>query len=303
MLRATYGSAVVPLMSYLFGSITKYEFRSLVENHKEVWAAAENNGYLQVNCKLYGWARYKAKVSGVSVSPGMFDIERVDVRLLGQLDLKHLSVVFPALTLAQFKALETQIFGSRDLNDYVGKFINKKLRFLYSYGQTFDQLKATLFEHGIKALRKRYPRFDSPLHAMNSVKTSIHHAGIGLIYHHTRESRNELRREADGTFQSLKVPFDSLQIPVAHYYDDQQVLDAQALRTVLARITNPRTRGFLAAAIGHHDRRMSSWIGMDNRDAMELWSYDRYRSQLRACYGATGQQELRLFETLRNLLS
>lgn len=291
-----------PVFSYLFGLITKYEFRSQIGDRdlaKEVWERVVNNGYLLVNCKLFAYAHYVAKRKGVSVSPARYYIEASDVRLLRNLDLKGLSVRYKSYSLFDFQTMEAAFVTSSSMDTYIGKFISKKLRFLCnSYGIKRSEIHADLQCAAVYALRKQYPRYQSELHALNICKTAIQNAGQGMIEYWTREKRNALIKDGD-TFQAVNMNLEFSSASVMPHHEDELRQNLQSLVAVSSKLPHNEQQWVLSAS-GQHDPGLSFFMGRDNSDAVETMPYDKYLRQVSAYHRVSKDK---ILENLRNALT
>lgn len=311
MLKSLFGAntaQVVPIIfAYLFNAIGKYKYRELIGDKdlaKETWTTVESNGYILKNCKLFVYASWVNKKNGLPTSPAKFGIHQEDVKLLRSLDLSHLKLKKLKLPMSIFDYdnLEGSILTSSELKNYIGKFISKKLIFLRSYGLSREEIHSHLLFASIFALRKHYPDFQSELHALNICKTSIHNSGMCLIEYWTRGKRQALLKEND-TFQSVHVPLESVHdVGVAPEHEDDFRLNLQSLVALVPKM-KPRQQTFVSVAAGIYDPGFSMFIGSDNSEVVDVWSYDRYLGQLRQYFNVTEQQVSALLSNLRRQLT
>jgi hypothetical protein len=266
-----------PLFNYLFGAINKFEFRRQIGKDlaKKVWGLASNDGYLLMNCKLYAYAASRGPAS-----PKAFDIDRSDVALLKKIDLSHLGSKYQALSLSEYQSLEARVTGSRELSVYIGKFISKKLIFLTrSYGVTREEIHSLLLFSAIFAMRLKYPKFETELHALNICKTTIHNTGIGLIEYWTRDKRQALISEGGG-FQAVHVSLEHINtLSVMPEHADESKQAVEVLRSVKKGLP-VKERRLLSLASGEHDTGFSLYLGADNSDLAEEWPFPRYIAQV-----------------------
>lgn len=280
------------VFAYLFGQISKYEFRERVgkAESKDLWSHVET-GYVLVNCKLYLYARHVGKAQGRPVSPARFEISKEDVRTLNAISLDGVSTRHKVYSLFDFRTMETAILTSPEMGVYIGKFISRKLIFLTrSYGQKRSDIEASLKMSGLYALRKQYPFYKSDLHAVNICKSSISNAGLGLIEYWTRDKRNALLKE-NSDFQAVTVPLDALSnISVQPLHEDTLLMNMQALAAAADKMS-AASQAWIATAIGSYDRGFSFYLGYDNTDAVERMPYDKYLDLLSA-YRQISKQEM-----------
>jgi hypothetical protein len=267
-----------PIFAYLFNNIGKYQYREAFEDkalQKEVWARVANSGYILKNCKLFLYAAHINRLQGQSTSPARFGIEQEDVRLLNKLDLKY-SNKFKAYSLFDFDNLEGAMLWSDQMRTYMGKFINKKLRFLASYGLSNSEIEAQLVEYALWVLRWKYPRYETELHTLNICKNAIHSKGMLLIQHWTRDKRQTLVREHDGTFQHKFVQLEfasEVQVRPEHEHYELE----WDLQSVTKSLDGKQARIFEALS-GAYDPGVTMFLGMSNVEAAQQWSFERYQS-------------------------
>jgi hypothetical protein len=295
------------LFNYLFGSIGKYEYRKqLGDKHKAklVWSIAESSGYVLRNCKLYAYAHATNSRMGLPTSPGRFQIEQADAAFLRSLDLSHIPTSYKAYSLFDFDQLEGSIMTSQELKVYIGKFISKKLIFLTrSYGVSREEIHSGMLMAGLFALRKKYPCYETTLHATNIIKTSIQNYGQGLIEFYTRDKRNALIKEGNGLFSAVHVQYDALNdVSVQPEHSDDLRVIRRSLISLLPKL-KPKAQEFVQAAVGVYDEGFSVYIGQDNRDAVEAWDYDqRYLPSLCSYLKVSKEQAHQLMAQLKGQL-
>ncbi len=300
-------SVIQTLFDYLFHSINKYEYRAAMpsrEEAKRVWAAVQKSGYVLLNCKLYLYARHVARTKGQRVKAADFEIAEADIPLLRRIQLS-IKAKHKVLTLRQFLDAERVILTDPqiDLDGHMGRFINRKLKFLCrSYGLTLSGLKADFIETALYALRKQYPRFLSELHMVNICKTAIHNCGQSTISYWTRDKRNALRREDDGTFSAVHVDVDLVSslnsVGVVDKKDDPHHQALESLQFEHHQLPG-RAQRFVTLATGSYDAGFSLFLGESNEDLAHEWKYDRYLTQVRLYLGVSEVQQAKLLQHLK----
>lgn len=303
-------NVVQTLFDYLFRRINKYEYRAAMpsrEEAKATWAAVQQSGYILLNCKLYLYARHVAKSEGRRVRALDFEIHPDDIRILNRVELVT-RTIYPALGLKEFTDIEKAILTSReiDLDGHMGRFINRKLKFLCrSYGLTMSGIKALFIETALYAVRKQYPFFESHLHMVNVCKTAIHNCGQSTISYWTRQKRNALIREDDGTFSAVHVDVavsqSVQQLSCLDAKDDPHYHTLEALRAC-GNGLQPKARKFIQLAQGAFDSGFSLFLGENNEDAAHTWGYDRYLAGVRNYLHVTESQMQRLLAHMRRRL-
>ena len=308
---------VVPaLFAYLFYRIDQKQFlryiedQGLVESRAEavrIKEAARMSGYVLKNCKLYAWACWTARVLERPMPKAReFEVSLRDGKILRRLNLKHLEPAkgmqrYPAYTLRTFDQQTAKMLASSDLRNYVGKFVTKKMAFLMkSYGETRHDLETALKESAVTVWYKQYPRFDSDLHMMNVAKAQIHNTGHTMITSLTSKSRQRLSQNADGSFEAVQVDISVLaDVAAPPAYGEMLQDHLQALAAVEHRL-NQRAKDFLLCCAGHFHEGFSEFLELDNTDAVEQWTYDRYMSQCRKYFETTPERVEKLFSSIRN---
>jgi len=290
------------LFMYLFNQISQAKFTSNFEDRKyakELLDLARASGYVLKNCKLFAYHYYK---NGWA-RPADFGVDMRDAAMLKRLDLKIKSTV-PALTVAGYDRMVEGMLLSKHMVSHVNKLIYKKMIFLtsQSYGYTVGELRSVLLHKAIYALMKQYPLFSSPLHFQNVAKTTIHNTAMTFITAQTRQKRQSMIQNADGTWSSLKAPLESC-MEMAAPSVDQHTKDMLASLVKISSKFSTNVQRFLLCMGGVHDPQFSEYLGMDNSTAVDSMRYDQYRSKLEAHLGVTSAQTEALFSHVRNQLS
>lgn len=290
------------LFMYLFNQISQAKFITNFEDRKyakELLDMARASGYVMKNCKLFayhyhrnGWAR-----------PADFSIDMRDAAMLKRLELK-LKTKTPALTVAGYDRMVEGMLCSRHMQGHVNKLIYKKMIFLTSesFGFTVGELRSLLLHKAIYALMKQYPLFSSPLHFQNTAKTTIHNTAMSFITAQTRQKRQSMVQNSDGTWSSLKAPIESI-MELAAPREDHYTRDTLASIVKLSDKFSANVQRFLLCMGGVHDPKFSEYLGIDNATAVDSMRYDQYRSKLEAHLGVTAEQTEALFNHVRNKLA
>jgi hypothetical protein len=233
------------------------------------------------------------------VSPARFGIEASDVSLLKKLVIKYPSG-YKSYSLFDFSNLEGALLWSKATRNYMGKFINKKLRFLYSYGLTYEDIESQLVEYALWVLRKHYPLYESDLHAQNICKTAIHNKGMLLIQYWTRQKRQTLSRSADGTFESKFLQLEHVaNLGVRPEHESTELCDDLEK---ISKLLTARQSEILSLLKGDYDQGLSLYLGMSNVDAISTWDFNRYVSAV-ASYKMLAPAKVETFiKSLRSYL-
>lgn len=290
------------LFMYLFNQISQAKFITNFEDKKyakEILDMARKSGYVMKNCKLFayhyhrnGWAR-----------PEDFKVDMRDAAMLKRLELK-LKTKTPALTVAGYDRMVQNMLCSPHMRAHVNKLVYRKMIFLtsQSWGWTVEELRSILLHKAIYALMKQYPLFSSHLHFQNTAKTTIHNTAMTFITAQTRQKRQSMIQNPDGTWSSLKAPIESI-MELAAPRDDHHTRDMLKSLVQLSDKFSTSVQRFLLCMGGVHDPEFSEFLGVDNSTAVDSMRYDQYRSKLEAHLGVTSVQTEALFNHVRNQLA
>jgi len=287
--------AVTAVLLYLFRGIKSRELTRRLEDLlgegisvREFRAELGVQGYILKNIKTWlyysyvhnaYWTRQQATRTSQE-----FEVKSRDTELARYLKRsKDLRRALPPYT-DRYKALPLRGINAatervvKEVDIYTRKFVTKKMRFLArSYGIDLEDLVMDLLLRGIQSLLLMYPCVDSRLHSTNIAKRSIHNHGVNLILKHTSKSRNNLIRNDDGTFSSLKVSLDMLRDSLRVVESDDFLVstltgsqqsfrdraftieDALTARSLLAGYGGKKRR-FLELLTGTHDARFTDWL-------------------------------------------
>ena len=217
--------------------------------------------------------------------------------------LKGLDLSRRAYSLKEMDTV-TQCLFTKPISDWMGKFISKKLRFLVmSYGVSVSDLREEMLYAGILAIYKTYPHFESPLHAINIAKRSMHNAAFRLVSYHTKACRNALYQEPDGQFQSKLVPWDALSNDLRTNDLERREAEEtrQSIRQLLGQV-EPKHKRFLDLALGTADKEFSVYLGIDNDDAVHSMPYKRYLTAVSKFLGLSATETKDCFSQCAQLL-
>jgi hypothetical protein len=301
------------VFAYLFGRFDQKKLVKILAEEEDpelsarILNAIRTDGYLLLNCKLYAWAFWKSRSGGPKPRAEAFGIARADVPFLSRLNLAHVPEVFPSHSLAEFRALVEDATAGPEIRTYMGKFISKNMTFLIrSYGHQREALVAEMQAHAVRALYLKYPRFESELHLRNNVKTTIHNRGETIITAETSPSRNKLQQDKQtGKFVSRHVDTEvlvDLEAP-DEYMSEQKDLLESLVQIAQSHNLRDDVQRFLLCCAGHYDEEFSSFLMVNNTEAVETMAYDRYLSRARKFFNFTDKQVDHLFGKLRTLLT
>ena len=285
---------------YLFGNVSKTELKDSFRFDGLDPSKLEliQNGYICRNCKLY---LYAMAMLGEDIDPLDYGVERKDRKALIWVSRNiQIDEGCDPWTLRGLESNERLLVEG--LKTYIGKFITKKMTFLLkSYGWQRHDIEADLQCAGLWALHKKYPYFDSPLHAANTVKTAIHNKGIDLITKSTRHKNQRLIRNTDGTFEAVNVDLSALKsleapTPFELRYRDERL----GLQAIQKRM-NDRSALYISLARGDYSADFSEYLGIDNRQAAE-GNYHSYLKKIDSYLGVSLKERNRFFEKLRRVI-
>lgn len=317
---------------YLFRLVSCAEMMDVINNHLG-WTGAQgiefrnrlkNRGAIQKCLKFYIYDRVIN--NRVPARPEVFGITEEDALFVKKLlSSRHKNVLFlkrgletyyhngfPPRSLSSFeKGLQTAIL---ECQEYIGKFINKKFRFLTQSGQLDkENIHADLQHAAIYSIYRAYPEISSRLHMVNIGKRGIHNRGQNIIKEQTTRSRNRVVRNEDGTFSGillslqhagfearsteavdlsngrsisvcnhLMVGLDGRTVPYERPRDVDRRRDLE--RTVLQvskRLRGPSPQHFVRLMMGEYDRKFSEWLGQSNDEAIDSLSPKVYAEKCR----------------------
>lgn len=289
-------------LQYAFRSCTKLELNAKLSKKEQLVAnSLLASGQFIKNCKLYFYKCLfdgKANYKNFEISLDDAKILRSCVKLLkGKIDAS-----WPAKSLEEFNQYLSYI-SSKELDQYMGRFISKKLYFLVSsYGLSYHDIKTDMISQALSALYKVYPKIESEAHAKNLVKHAIHNAGIGIILYHTKQCRNQLYIDSEGLFQHKVRDISSLtNIPYEDCNKDRN--DAiKIVNEITSKMVNKNSKLFMALATGKYHLGFSTYIGMDNRDYLDRFKYTSYIKKVREYLGIDKKRVEMFFNKLRQAM-
>ena len=274
------------IFDYLFGSIDKYELRRAIDNPelvKDMWRLTLNSGYVMKNCKLFAYATRARTVSHTAFGVLADDVDFLKTAYRGKTKWRTWS-------LKEFDMLESNIFGSREFQSWVRKFIYKKLTFLRSWGVDQDELYGELIYASLCALRKSYPRYENELHALNGCKAAAHNAGIGLIHFYTRKKRQRFDSNGESNHEQLN---DNMVIEDDHRDFVNSVLSA--IETITPSLPTNEAE-FISAAACIYNEGLSTFLLADNTNPQ---NYKKYLKLAREYFSVTLDKQEDIFRKVK----
>lgn len=305
-LMARVGGAV---FAYLFSRIDQKRLVEIIREdcpdaEERILDAVRKSGYLLINCKLYAWAFYKARMGkGEKPAPEAYEIRPVDVAFLSRINLAHVSLDFPSYSLSEYRTLVADATTSKPIQEYIGRFISKRMTFLIrNYGVKRDDLEHDMMLSACRAIHMGYPHFESELHLRNTAKTAIHNEGESKVTYYTAPTRQRLERNDDGEYTSIEVSTEELaEVEAQTNYLDHIRDRLEGLVRLSERLA-PQVQRFLLACAGQYDKGFSDFLKTNNAEAVEDMAYSRYLGQARAYFGYSPNDVKKLFNSLRTQL-
>lgn len=285
---------------YLFGNTTKNELKANFRYADLDTTKIDlvQHGYLCRNCKLFVYAIAK----GNPLEARMYGVDKKDTKALTWVANKINIDTNWCEPWDLSKLVQNENALVYGLKTYIGKFITKKMTFLIkSYGVHRHDIETELYCAGLWALHKKYPFFETSLHAINTVKTAIHNKGMDIIAKNTRGKNQRLIKNSDGTFESVNVDvsvLNDLQAPEPfemRYRDEREGLRS------LQRVMNDKANLYISLARGEYNADFSEYIGMNNTEAAEA-NYNSYLKKIDSFLNVTLEEREKFFGKLRRVL-
>lgn len=277
-------------MDYLFGLITKQQLKKAQSTRIQEVEQLLANGYFIKNCKLYVYGLTK----GLELECGVQDKHKPFLKsIAGTYNINGCR----ALDLTEYCKLEQTVVN--ELIPYIGRFVSKKMMFLIkSYGLSRHDLEGDLLCKCLSTLARKYPYYESTLHAINTVKSSVHNAGIDLINQHTRQKNQRLIKNKDGTFEQRNIDYSTLVNVVAPEPFVMRHRDERSSLTALQKRMNKRGALFITLAKGEYNKPFSDYLGLDNTVACEQ-NYRSYLKNVKQYLNVNNKQVEQWFTKLR----
>lgn len=282
----------------------------------------QGKGYIQKHLKLF----IHADITKQSPDPAAFKIREEDVELARKLKtsksdlakklqascLRAQRMGYKSRTIEEFDKGMVRVYPA--LEEFTGKFVNKKFKFLTQSGQQHrDELQQELMAAGIYAQYRAYPEIDDLLHLKNIGMTAIHNRGQNIILEQTSQSRKRLTQNADGTFSGTLMSMDvtdfdmvfssdagigaggamitcnalmsSMDGSSCEYERPTDVDRARDLREtvekLLAKMGTEKARNFASILMGLYDEGFSKFLGMPNDEASDKMNHKEYAEKAR----------------------
>lgn len=175
--------------------------------------------------------------------------------------MRGLSKKYKVMTLPEFERAVNTIATDPALRTWLGKFVYRKLRFIYtSNGFDKSDLTSELLMRGLQGLMLMYPIVSSMLHAVNIVKRRARQSGLNMIDYYTTAKSGRLARRADGSFESVVVSYehgDAIDPMAASRNEDSSLLID--VRNTVGRYAG-KARVFLETLSGNYSPDYLEWL-------------------------------------------
>jgi hypothetical protein len=296
------------IFAYLFRRIDQRKLVSILNEHvpdqqETILNCVRTDGYVLKNCKAYAWAFYKSRHGDEIPDYEAFDLDPDDLPLLQRLNLSHIDLTYPAYSLQDYEALIRGATDNRKINDYIGRFVSKRMTFLIrSYGIERRDLEHECKLGAMRSIYMRYPFFDSLLHLTNTAKTGIHNAGESQVTFYTSPARQRLLKETNGAFISRHLDTETLTELEAPPQYLEHIRDQLEILAKLEHRMKPTTRRFIACCAGQFDEGFSAYLQENNTEAVEQMAYSRYLSKAKRYFALTDKDVAHIFSRLRYYL-
>lgn len=202
---------------------------------------------------------------------------------------------YKVLTPDQLRRLASEVLLTKDYEDYVGKFVHRKMSFLIqSFGYTAKDLINDLKMASYQAILRTYPAFNDYTHVLRLAKVKARNTGMNIIHHATTAGRQRLTRDN----QPLLVPLQILESNGGNVLDQRgtvvhqsylvvgrsgtrttdEELDVQ--RSIEELLDSPKftakQKTFLRIMVGQPNVGFTLWLKEPNEEAIERLPYDKY---------------------------
>lgn len=289
------------VFNYLFGSITVKEFRQSVDSGISLKRRFDTSGYILKNCRLYAYAAHTSRAAKgkVTVKSSDFQVTMEDAKFLRTLDLTHIPVEYNAFSLAEYDTLIQTLMTSQELQSNIGKFVNRKMRFIYRNSEkSYNDLCSTLMAEALYGVYRAYPRYKTYNHMLNIAKTCLRNHGHTIIRQHgLQASRCTYVSMTDITPEVLETIAPRTRTEVctddpSHHYLYTKLLNE-------TRHMSDKGRTFIRLSFGVYDEEFSTYLGVPNDQAMGSMHPTLYQSRVRRFLGISPAQVGQFYGVIR----
>lgn len=292
------------VFNYLFGAISVKQFRQSVDSGISLKRRFDTSGYILKNCRLYAYAAHTSRLQNgrVTVRSDDFQVSAEDARFLRALNLSHIPhQEYRAFTLSEYDSIIQVLLSSKELKSNIGKFVNKKMRFIYRNSEkSYNDLCATLLTEALYGVYRAYPKYKTYNHMLNIAKTCLRNYGHTIIRQHgLQASRGTVISLSDVPLEVLEGPGSGCSseegsenhFPSSHFLYSKLVEESKHM-TVKGRM-------FLHLSFGLYDEEFSDYLGVPNDKAMGRMSATSYQKKVRRFLNITDLQVGEFYEVIR----
>lgn len=235
----------------------------------ETWR--NNMGTSSAAARIKFWVRYIA-VHPTKIVAKKFGVKKWDA------DIKHLLLSDEQLR-KDIAGIPGQVFTWKkmqhilanimlDLAKFVKIRVYTKLRFLKNdSGNDLEDFESELLADVISGLYKKYPKFDSYAHMLNTGRTIINNMSVNIIKHHTSQGRQTKYQNEDGSFSSHKVSLDALTENKA----SSESFGAEGISTVSEELMEMETEQSLASLLNSPKKKLAFKLLLDYDKKFSQW--------------------------------
>jgi hypothetical protein len=201
---------------------------------------------------------------------------------------------FRCLSPKHIERILSEVLCNTDFDDYLGKFVNRKLMFLQrSYGVKADDLVSDMKQFSLYAVLRQYPKWHNFGHVQAVAKTAAKNRGKNIIQEYTADSRQALLKTENGDYQARCVSWTDFEETGTAGFSDPLSVDMTGHRENMFEYEvklslhelmdcswiKPKQKRFLKLMLGEHDQGFSDFLDLPNEDLAEK-DFDRYMSKV-----------------------
>jgi hypothetical protein len=211
----------------------------------------------------------------------------------------------------RFQRVTEHVILSKDIQDYIGKFISKKFRFLtQSNVITRAEVKSELISVGLYALARAYPVWEDMGHLHALTKTAIHNHGQNLLISFSSQKRVHLQRGSLGGYEAVGISLDAAAL-VAESFDSQQRLVTmpveESMTETLMKVSRFDSlaswqREYLRLVLGEEDEGFAAYLGSEVDEARHALPFERYSKKVCLYLSVDPDAAMTFLKSLRQVL-
>lgn len=290
-----------------------WEQSDVVLRHAQMYASIRSNGNLLWDVKQYAYVqaakrlpKFEKLVSEEAEKTSLPVATRNKIKKALEANSElfnplrtHLRQGCAPLSIQEMKDQIAHIIESKEILDYCGKFIHRKMSFMLKGGQKFDCILSDLLLQAVYGLLRTYPQWTHATgegHMLAIAKTNIHNRGINLIKEATAASRKSLQGDKAQGYSAVNVSLDSFDgtfssgdalntIGQVHatFQGSVSTEDKMSWETEVSLLMlldskhlKPKQRQYLKLLLGHTSEDFSAWLGQSNTEAAHKMPFSQY---------------------------